>query len=63
MNNTPGYDLPNLKYIFADDIVIRLETIGYDNLCSDIIVIIYLKFIIALVIAIYSTGKIILLVI
>ena len=35
-NNTPGYDFPNLKYIFADELIERLSVLGQFKLCEDI---------------------------
>jgi hypothetical protein len=35
-NNKPGLNLPNLKYVFADEIIIRLSALGYHKLCYDI---------------------------
>ena len=35
-NNTPGYDFPNLKYIFADELIERLSALGQFKLCEDI---------------------------
>ncbi|MCB2291667.1 hypothetical protein LGK97_18295 [Clostridium sp. CS001] len=35
-NNRPGLNLPNLKYVFADEIIMRLSALGYDKLCYDI---------------------------
>lgn len=35
-NNKPGLKLPNLKYVFADEIIMRLSALGYDKLCYDI---------------------------
>ena len=35
-NNKPGLDLPNLKYVFAHEIIMRLSALGYHKLCYDI---------------------------
>ena len=35
-NNKPGLNLPNLKYVFADEIIMRLAELGHDKLCYDI---------------------------
>ncbi|MBU3145972.1 homing endonuclease associated repeat-containing protein [Clostridium sp. CF012] len=35
-NNKPGLNLPNLKYVFADEIIVRLSALGYHDLCYDI---------------------------
>ena len=35
-NNTPGYDFPKLKYIFADELIERLSALGQFKLCEDI---------------------------
>ncbi|MCB2339105.1 homing endonuclease associated repeat-containing protein [Clostridium estertheticum] len=35
-NNRPGLNLPNLKYIFADEIILKLSELGYHKLCYDI---------------------------
>ncbi|MBU3181168.1 homing endonuclease associated repeat-containing protein [Clostridium psychrophilum] len=35
-NNRPGLNLPNLKYVFADEIVLKLSKLGYHKLCYDI---------------------------
>ncbi|MBZ9633712.1 homing endonuclease associated repeat-containing protein [Clostridium sp. FP1] len=35
-NNKPGLNLPNLKYVFADEIIMRLSALGYHKLCYDI---------------------------
>lgn len=35
-NNRPGLDFPNLKYVFADEIIMRLSELGYYKLCYDI---------------------------
>ncbi|MGL5352245.1 MAG: homing endonuclease associated repeat-containing protein, partial [Clostridium sp.] len=35
-NNKTGLDFPNLKYVFADEIVDRLSATGNDELCSQI---------------------------
>ncbi|MGH4049800.1 MAG: homing endonuclease associated repeat-containing protein [Clostridium sp.] len=35
-NNRPGLNFPNLKYVFADDIIIKLSALGYHKLCYDI---------------------------
>lgn len=35
-NCKPGLNLPNLKYVFADEIIMRLSALGYDKLCYDI---------------------------
>lgn len=35
-NNTPGYDFPNLKYIFANELIEILSALGQFKLCEDI---------------------------
>lgn len=35
-NNKPGLDLPNLKYVFADEIIERLSVTGNEELCNQI---------------------------
>ena len=35
-NNKPGLNLPNLKYIFADEIILKLSALGHHKLCHDI---------------------------
>ncbi|MCB2308727.1 hypothetical protein LGL08_19525 [Clostridium estertheticum] len=35
-NNRPGLNLPNLKYVFADEIILKLSELGYHKLCYDI---------------------------
>lgn len=36
-NNTEAFDLPNLKYVYADEIIERLSEIGHTELCDDIL--------------------------
>jgi len=35
-NNKPGLNLPNLKYVFADEIILKLSALGHHKLCYDI---------------------------
>ena len=34
-NNRPGLNLPNLKYVFADEIILKLSELDYHKLCYD----------------------------
>jgi len=35
-NSRPGLTLPNLKYVFADEIILKLSALGHHKLCYDI---------------------------